>query len=91
MQLLRIAIVLLALAHPTASMAAKVCLLDAANEYLYKFPKLKVLELPRSGGLFSERSTMLRAKESDWERSAGSSSLSSRPRWCATRAARWPT
>lgn len=37
---------------------------------------------------------MLRAKESPWERSAGSSSLSSRPRrsaWCGSRAARWPT
>jgi hypothetical protein len=43
---LRIVPVLVALALPGAASAAKLCLLDATNEIIYKFPKLKV---PRKG------------------------------------------
>ena len=42
MPLLRIVSVLLTLALPTASTAAKVCLSDASNELFYEFSKLKV-------------------------------------------------
>jgi hypothetical protein len=42
MPLLRIVCLVLALALPTASAAAKVCLADATNQFLYQFGKLKV-------------------------------------------------
>lgn len=42
MTLLRLLPVLLALALPTAAAAKKICLGDAANEFLYEFPKLKI-------------------------------------------------
>lgn len=44
---LRVALVLLALALPNASTAAKVCLSDADNQFLYEFAKLKV---PKKAG-----------------------------------------
>ena len=48
MSLLRIACVLLALALPSASAAAKVCLSDDTNQLFYEFGKLKV---PKKAGV----------------------------------------
>ena len=61
MLLLRVVSMLLILALPTASTAAKVCLLDASHEVLYQFGKLKVpkksdIAIPVTGLAFSATS-----------------------------------